>query len=129
MRKKNILHLVVNFLQNEGMLKSAETLIVEAHLANDYKVCDNIDLEIVYQEYCNYFLLKYNKHPMVCKKIEKFNNGVSKIMFTSENKNDKIQRVNQIIRNTTENSDQAKDTNIESSMIINKLLQQVSLVF
>ncbi|XP_077295989.1 katanin p60 ATPase-containing subunit A-like 2 [Arctopsyche grandis] len=105
------------------MLKSAESLIVEAHLSNDYKVCDNIDLEIVYQEYCNYFLLKYNKHPMVCKKIEHFNNGGSKAIPNSENKNDKNQRVNQISRNTTVTSDQAKETNIESSMIINKLLQ------
>ncbi|XP_048265420.1 LOW QUALITY PROTEIN: katanin p60 ATPase-containing subunit A-like 2 [Bombus terrestris] len=44
-------------------------LIREARLPRKYRVCDNVDLEIILTEYENYYKMKFQKYPILCKKI------------------------------------------------------------
>ncbi|XP_068987923.1 katanin p60 ATPase-containing subunit A-like 2 isoform X1 [Bombus flavifrons] len=47
----------------------SDVLIREARLPLEYRVCDNIDLEIIVAEYENYYKMKFQKYPMLCRKI------------------------------------------------------------
>ncbi|XP_059487398.1 katanin p60 ATPase-containing subunit A-like 2 [Neocloeon triangulifer] len=70
-RKRNLLYLIDQYLKDEGYFETSESLQLEAHLTTQYSVCDNIDLPTVLQEYESYFYLRYQKHPKVCKLLEK----------------------------------------------------------
>lgn len=45
-------------------------MIDEAQLSSDYSVCDNVDLETIYLEFCSYFQIKFGKKPRFVKKID-----------------------------------------------------------
>ncbi|KAI8433954.1 hypothetical protein MSG28_012113 [Choristoneura fumiferana] len=62
-RKRILRYLVHSFLKNEGLFHSAETLAEEAALTGEYEVCDNIDLDIIMQDYTSYYLSRFNKPP------------------------------------------------------------------
>lgn len=47
----------------------SDVLIREARLPLEYRVGDNIDLEIIVAEYENYYKIKFQKYPILCKKI------------------------------------------------------------
>lgn len=49
-------------------------LVAEAQLSEDVRVCDNIDLEMIFTEYDSYYHIKFNKYPTLCKKIESLDN-------------------------------------------------------
>lgn len=57
-------------MKDEGLFETADHLTTEAHLTNEYQVCDNIDLDIILQDYANYYFIKFNKNPLICKKIK-----------------------------------------------------------
>lgn len=42
----------------------------EANLSADYKICDNIDLDTIYLDFCSYYHLKFRKLPKILRKIE-----------------------------------------------------------
>ncbi|CAD7087084.1 unnamed protein product [Hermetia illucens] len=69
-RKRNILYLVHQYLNNMGYEKAAETIKVDAHLQSEYTICDNIDLDAMYLEYCSYYHMKFQKFPSIIKKID-----------------------------------------------------------
>ncbi|XP_053995227.1 katanin p60 ATPase-containing subunit A-like 2 [Hylaeus anthracinus] len=79
-RRRNIIYLIKDYLNNEGFVKSAETLEQEARLSMDTRVCDNIDLEMILMQYESYYHLQFNKYPILCKKSESLGNA-----NTSEN--------------------------------------------
>lgn len=68
-RKRNIVYLIKNYLQEAGLEKSAETLTKEGNLSDQIEVCDNIDLDTIIQEYCSFYFAKFNKYPKLCKKL------------------------------------------------------------
>ena len=69
-RKRNLLVLILHYLNDEGYLDSAHSLEAEASISlNRYDVCDNIDLETVLQEYESYYYVKFQKYPKVVKKV------------------------------------------------------------
>ncbi|XP_033363093.1 katanin p60 ATPase-containing subunit A-like 2 [Bombus vosnesenskii] len=47
----------------------SDVLFREARLSPERRVCDNIDLEIIVAEYENYYKMKFQKYPILCKKI------------------------------------------------------------
>uniref|UniRef100_UPI00143CB5A3 katanin p60 ATPase-containing subunit A-like 2 n=1 Tax=Bombus vancouverensis nearcticus TaxID=2705178 RepID=UPI00143CB5A3 len=47
----------------------SDVLFREARLSPEHRVCDNIDLEIIVAEYENYYKMKFQKYPILCKKI------------------------------------------------------------
>lgn len=53
-----------------GYEKAAETIKVDAHLQPEYTICDNIDLDAMYLEYCSYYHMKFQKFPSIIKKID-----------------------------------------------------------
>ncbi|XP_045501092.1 katanin p60 ATPase-containing subunit A-like 2 [Colias croceus] len=69
-RKRILRYLILGFLKQEGLMRSAETLVSEAALTNEYELCDNIDLDIILQDYCSYYLMRFNKQPQFCRKVD-----------------------------------------------------------
>ncbi|XP_055541796.1 katanin p60 ATPase-containing subunit A-like 2 [Wyeomyia smithii] len=69
-RRRNILYLVANYFSIMGLNQSRQALLDETHLTEEFEVCDNIDLDTIYQEYCSYYLLKFGKQPRVVKRNE-----------------------------------------------------------
>ncbi|XP_015437026.1 PREDICTED: katanin p60 ATPase-containing subunit A-like 2 [Dufourea novaeangliae] len=69
-RRRHLLHLISSYLENNGYIKSSDVLALEAQLSDNIQVCDNMDLEMILTEYDNYYNLKFNKHPILCKKAE-----------------------------------------------------------
>ncbi|XP_052795539.1 katanin p60 ATPase-containing subunit A-like 2 isoform X5 [Mya arenaria] len=69
-RKKNILILVLNYLNEEGYLDSGQALARETNIdVSKFEVCDNIDLETIVMEYESYYYVKFAKYPKICKKL------------------------------------------------------------
>ncbi|RVE42588.1 hypothetical protein evm_012757 [Chilo suppressalis] len=69
-RKRILKYLVLGFLKQEGFLQSAATLASEAALTAEYELCDNIDLDIILQDYCSYYLIRFNKQPQFLRQVE-----------------------------------------------------------
>ncbi|CAH0587863.1 unnamed protein product [Chrysodeixis includens] len=69
-RKRILKYLVLGYLKQEGFFHTAETFRAEAALTGEYEVCDNIDLDIILQDYCSYYLIRFNKQPQFCRKVE-----------------------------------------------------------
>ncbi|XP_026317372.1 katanin p60 ATPase-containing subunit A-like 2 [Hyposmocoma kahamanoa] len=69
-RKRILNYLVLAFLKQEGFFHSAETFVREANLTGEYEICDNIDLDIILQDFCNYYLIRFNKQPQLCRKVQ-----------------------------------------------------------
>ncbi|KAG7300101.1 hypothetical protein JYU34_015640 [Plutella xylostella] len=68
-RKRILKYLVHAFLRQEGFLTTADSLVTEAGLTGEYEVCDNIDLDIILQDYCSYYLMRFNKQPQFCRQL------------------------------------------------------------
>lgn len=45
-------------------------MIDEAQLSSEFSVCDNVDLETIYLEFCSYFQIKFGKKPRFVKKMD-----------------------------------------------------------
>lgn len=69
-RRKNLLYLVHQYLSELGLQKSATVLQQEVDLSEDFQVCDNVDLETIYMDYCSYYKLKFGKNPKIVKRAE-----------------------------------------------------------
>lgn len=69
-RKRNILHLIFKYLIDNNLHSVAEILQNETQTGIYYQVCDNIDLEIVLQEYQSYYYTKFQKYPKILRKTE-----------------------------------------------------------
>ncbi|XP_062563634.1 katanin p60 ATPase-containing subunit A-like 2 [Armigeres subalbatus] len=67
-RRRNILYLVSHYFSIVGLTQSRQALLDETHLTEEFEVCDNIDLDTIYQEYCSYYSLKFGKQPRIVKK-------------------------------------------------------------
>lgn len=58
------------YLIDFGLKRSQAALLEEANLTNEFRVCDNIDLDTIYLDYCSYYQLRFGKQPKVLKKNE-----------------------------------------------------------
>ncbi|ORX77716.1 AAA-domain-containing protein [Anaeromyces robustus] len=79
-RKKNLLVLILDFLQNNGYINSVERLQTESNIfLNKVSVADNVDLMMILQEYETYYNIKFGKKPKFIKKnTENLNLGLTK---------------------------------------------------
>ncbi|KAJ9579535.1 hypothetical protein L9F63_004794 [Diploptera punctata] len=68
-RKRQLLYLILQHLKDEGYFETAQYFTNEAHLSNQYQICDNIDLPTIVQEYESYYFLRFQKYPKICKKV------------------------------------------------------------
>lgn len=69
-RKRSILHLIFNYLEENNLFNTAQTLKNEAQLSNQYTVCDNVDLEIILQEYNSYYMAKFQREAKILRKVD-----------------------------------------------------------
>uniref|UniRef100_A0A0A1WZL4 Katanin p60 ATPase-containing subunit A-like 2 n=1 Tax=Zeugodacus cucurbitae TaxID=28588 RepID=A0A0A1WZL4_ZEUCU len=70
-RRRNLLFLTQRFLADFGFYQAAEALKNEARLpAEEYELCDNIDLDSIYLEYASYYHLKFGKYPKIVRKLK-----------------------------------------------------------
>lgn len=69
-RKRNLLYLIGSYLKENGFNATSECFTNEAQLSNSIEVCDNVDLDIIMQEYLNYYYTKFKKYPKIIKKQE-----------------------------------------------------------
>lgn len=72
-----------------GLKQTKNTLWNEASLSPDYKVCDNIDLDTIYLDFCSYYHMKFGKTPKVLRKIDGESNDTTrgKIIKTKSSEN------------------------------------------
>ena len=64
-RKKNILILIHQYLNNIGFQDSASKLNDESNLdLESYSVADNMDLLLIIREYEDYYYMKFGKNPV-----------------------------------------------------------------
>lgn len=69
-RKKIILHLILSYLRENNLQYVAEVLQSEAQIGLQYQVCENIDLDIVLQEYQSYYYTKFQRQPILLRKVD-----------------------------------------------------------
>lgn len=69
-RQRNLLHLMAQYMIDFGLKRSHAALVDEANLTQEYRVCDNIDLDAIYLDYCSYYQLRFGKQPKVLKKCD-----------------------------------------------------------
>lgn len=82
-RKRNILLLILHYMQEEGYLDSLNCLEHEAGVSlKKFEVCDNVDLQTVLQEYESYYYVKFNKWPKISKRSKDQHN--EKRIFSSK---------------------------------------------
>lgn len=78
-RKKDLLVLILGYLNDEGYLDSVHSLETECGLnLEKYSVCDNVDLPTILQEYESYYHVKFKRFPKITKKIPNSNVDQSK---------------------------------------------------
>lgn len=65
---RNIIYLIAEYLKEAGLSKSHALLIDESQLSNEFVICDNVDLETIYMEFCSYYFVKFGKKPRFVKK-------------------------------------------------------------
>nr|CAI5844000.1 unnamed protein product [Callosobruchus analis] len=69
-RKRNILYLIYSYLIEQNLYDSAEALVNEAQLNEQYQVCENVDLDVILQEYQSYYFTKFQKYPKIVRKLD-----------------------------------------------------------
>ncbi|KAG5672950.1 hypothetical protein PVAND_003037 [Polypedilum vanderplanki] len=67
-RRRNIIYLIAEYLKEAGLSKTHASLIDESQLSNEFVICDNVDLETIYMEFCSYYFVKFGKKPRFVKK-------------------------------------------------------------
>lgn len=73
-RQRNMLYLIAQYLTDFGFKQTKIALLNEAHLTGEFKVCDNIDLDTIYLDFCSYFHMKFGKMPKILKRTENDSN-------------------------------------------------------
>lgn len=53
-----------------GLKQTKSVLFSEANLPNDFRVCDNIDLDTIYLDFCSYFHMRFGKQPKIVRRNE-----------------------------------------------------------
>lgn len=75
-RKRNLLVLILHYLEQQGLMKTAESLRSESAMKlEQYSLCDNVDLELILQEYETFQFVKFRKQPHVVKRADAESQG------------------------------------------------------
>ncbi|XP_044744285.1 katanin p60 ATPase-containing subunit A-like 2 [Coccinella septempunctata] len=67
-RKRSILYLILGYLKECNLKTSYDALKTEAQLNDQFTVCDNVDLDIILQEYQSYYNMKFQKEPQIIRR-------------------------------------------------------------
>lgn len=127
-RKRNILYLILSYLTENRLLETAETLQNEADLTSQYQVCDNVDLDVILQEYQSYYYTKFQKYPKLVRKISEAENAANSNKIKMRKSSAKLRRSENINRN--ENPSESENFQFQIIPLSNDLLnhtQEISL--
>ncbi|XP_030754496.1 katanin p60 ATPase-containing subunit A-like 2 [Sitophilus oryzae] len=69
-RKRNILYLILGYLRENKLDLTVNTLENEAKLDHRYQICENVELDVILQEYQSYYFTKFQKYPKIIRKLE-----------------------------------------------------------
>ncbi|XP_055678021.1 katanin p60 ATPase-containing subunit A-like 2 [Lutzomyia longipalpis] len=68
-RRRNLLHLIAQFLDDMGLSGTRDSLVAEAKISGELQVCDNVDLETMYLEFVSYYHVKFGRAPKIVKRV------------------------------------------------------------
>lgn len=83
----------MQYLDDFGLKQSKSMLLTEANLPSDHRVCDNIDLDTIYLDYCSFYQLKFGKTPKFVRRIEETNDVPVAPKANSNKKKNKTDKV------------------------------------
>lgn len=66
-RRLSLLHLIHSFLLDQKLYVTTDAFEKECQLTGHYQLCENIDLEIIFQEFQSYYFTKFQKYPKILK--------------------------------------------------------------
>jgi len=69
-RRRNVLYLILGYLKENMLENTADTLIKEAQLDGSYQLCENVELDVILQEYQSYYYTKFQKYPKIVRKLD-----------------------------------------------------------
>lgn len=102
-----------------GFVRTHSSLCEEANFKENYEICDNIDLDTIYLDFCSYYQLKFGKQPKIVKRIEQKNVSVH-VQPSNANKSMKVKR--RIGENETN-----KEMNTTDNTLLNSTITVSSL--
>lgn len=85
-RKRNLLYLMCNYLRTCNLHATADCLTEEAQLQENIAVCDNVDLDVILQEYQSYYMVKFQKMPKLTRKLDNFEVNATKTKTVRQKK-------------------------------------------
>lgn len=85
--------MITQYLDDFGLKLTKSTLLTETLLTSDHRVCDNIDLETIYLDYCSFYQLKFGKTPKFVKRIDGSSDAPIAAKANSNKKKNKIDKV------------------------------------
>lgn len=68
-RKLSLLYLINSYLLDQKLYSVSEAFEKECKLTGQYQVCENVDLEIIFQEFQSHYYTKFQKFPKILKKV------------------------------------------------------------
>ncbi|XP_069694894.1 katanin p60 ATPase-containing subunit A-like 2 isoform X2 [Periplaneta americana] len=83
--------------------ETAQSFSNEAHLSNQYEVCDNIDLSTIVQDFETYYYVRFQKYPKICKKVVSEEN--KKNIWKKPVLAEKIHHTTKVRRNSIQNGE------------------------
>lgn len=69
-RRRNVLYLILGYLKENALENTADALIKEAQLDGSFQLCENVELDVILQEYQSYYYTKFQKYPKIVRKLD-----------------------------------------------------------
>lgn len=69
-RRLSLLYLIHSYLIEQKLFLTSEAFEKECQLSGQYEVCENVDLEIILQEFQSYYYTKFQKYARILKKAD-----------------------------------------------------------
>lgn len=71
-RRLNILYLIHSYLTEQKLFLTSEAFEKECQLSGHYQICENIDLDIIFQDFQRYYHIKFQKYPKILRKSTQY---------------------------------------------------------
>lgn len=109
--------LIAQYLNDFGLIRTHSTLCEEANLRESYEICDNVDLDTIYLDFCSYYQLKFGKQPKIVKRMEQ-----KIVAVQSSNANKSMKNKRRISeKETSKEASAADNTLLHSSITVSSL--------
>lgn len=84
-RKLSLLYLINSYLIEQKLFQTSEAFEKECNLTGHYQICENVDLEIIFQEFQSYYFTKFQKYPKILRKLGENDPEVTKRVQSKKN--------------------------------------------